>query len=147
MWYDKYFENEEGLLSLLKDYEDTFNMIDDIGDSLSHGVYDTGDKFREISEQLTGFCMRLEVLRGQAVAAKEIEEDRNYLSIRNKAVDEGQKSPTDNTLKVTAHAAVAQYIKVRNVLESYVRNCEKGVMTCQSSMKNLMKEKFNTQEG
>ena len=144
----EYFEKEDkGLLELLEDCKDMIDSIDDYRNKLMGNALVTGDEYDEAMVRLTGIYMYVVEIFESAQAFKEIEEDKAYLRLRNEAIEKGEKAPTDNTLKVMAHSAVANYIKIRNSFEAYMLGCEKGISTCQSKLKKLKKAYGGEQEG
>ena len=145
---NQYFEkSEEGLLELLEDCNEMIESIDNHRNAFMGNAYSSPDEYDKAMIELTGIYMYVVEIFEAAQAFKEAEEDKAYLKLRNEAIEKGEKAPTDNTLKVSAHSAVANYIKIRNSFESYMLGCEKGISTCQSKLKKLQKVYGGQQEG
>jgi hypothetical protein len=140
-----YFESND-LVSLLSDCKEMFEAIDTYRQKFISNVLIDGKDITEALTVLTGIYMFVEEAFSVAQAFKEIEEDKEYLRVRNDAISKGDKAPTDTTLKVTAHSAVAEYIKLRNIFEAYTVGCEKAISTCQTLLKRLSKDEYKTQE-
>lgn len=137
-----YFESAEGLEKLLVDYKDIFEMIDDFGQQLIQGIPNTPDDYKEILDKLTGAFVALEPLYTQAEAKKLNEELQAYVTAKRELEAKGEKVVAAS-LEKEASLAVADFRRVRAVLEGYVEACSKAIGTCQTQLKRLELEYRN----
>ena len=133
---DKYFTDAEGLAKLLEDYKDTFDLVDDYGQQLISGILSTGDDYSKCLDKLTGAYISLEPLFTIAVAFKENEETREWVTLKRELEAKGEKV-TAASLDREASALVSVQRRVRAVLEGYVESCAKGIGTCQTQLKRF----------
>jgi len=129
-----YFEEENGLENLLKDYKDTFNMIESIGNDFLQDMVSTITEYKERLNKLTGAYMALEPLYSLAEAHKLNEENREYVN-RKETIEKTGAKVISAAIEKEASLAVANFRRIRNILEGYVLSCEKGIVTCQTQMK------------
>jgi len=132
----KYFENAEGLEQLLNDYKEIFEMVDDFGQQLIQGVSNTPDDYKKMLNQLTGAFITLEPLYTQAEAKKLNEELNAYVSMKRELEAKGEKVVAAS-LEKESSLAVADFRRIRAILEGYVEACAKAIGTVQSQLKRL----------
>jgi len=132
----EYFVNTKGLEDLLTDYKDTFDMIDDEGQQLISGVKNTPEDYALCLDKLTGAYISLEPLYTMAVAYKENEEIKAYVSMKREMEAKAEKVVAAS-LDKEASASVEIQRRIRNVLEGYVEACAKGIGTCQTQLKRF----------
>ena len=141
-----YFQSEEGLTQLLKDYQEIFDILDDLSQQLLRGVISTVDQYKEALNQATGAYGALEPLFAMSVAHKENEELHFYVNMKRELEGKGEKVVAA-TLDKEASASVANVRSIRNVLEGYVSVSEKIIITAQTQLKQLSADyKFKPQE-
>lgn len=138
----EYFETKEGLNQLLTDYAEVFSMIDDYGQQLIAGVLSSGEDYRVCLDKLTGAYTALEPLYTQAEAKKLNEELQAYVSMKRDLESKGEKVVAAS-LDKEASLAVADFRRVRAILEGYVEACSKAIGTCQTQLKRLELEYRN----
>jgi hypothetical protein len=131
-----YFVDTIGLEKLLEDYKDVFEMVDDYGQQLIQGILSNGEDYRVCLDKLTGAFVTLEPLYTMAVAYKENEEIKAYVSMKRELEGKGEKIVAA-TLDKEASASVAIQRRIRNILEGYVEACSKAIGTCQTQLKRL----------
>lgn len=132
----EYFINTEGLEKLLTDYKDTFDMIDDEGQQLISGIKSTPDDYAACLDKLTGAYISLEPLYTMAVAYKENEEIKAFVSMKRELEAKGEKVVAAS-LEKESSASVEIQRRIRNILEGYVEACAKGIGTCQTQLKRF----------
>jgi len=137
-----YFDSQEGLTQLLADYQDVFAMIDDYGQQLIQGIPSSGEDYKEILDKLTGAFIALEPLYTQAEAKKLNEELSAYVSMKRELESKGEKVVAAS-LDKEASLAVAEYRRVRAILEGYVEACSRAISSCQAQLKRLELEYRN----
>jgi hypothetical protein len=139
---NNYFENTEGLEKLLADYKEVFEMVDDFGQQLIQGIPNTPEDYKEILDKLTGAFITLEPLYTQAEAKKLNEELQAYVSMKRDLESKGEKVVAAS-LEKESSLAVADFRRIRAILEGYVEACAKGIGTCQTELKRLELEYKN----
>jgi hypothetical protein len=132
----EYFVDTVGLEKLLADYKDTFDMIDDEGQQLIGGIKSSPDDYALCLDKLTGAYISLEPLYTMAVAYKENEEIKAYVSMKRDLEAKAEKVVAAS-LDKEASASVEIQRRVRNILEGYVEACAKGIGTCQTQLKRF----------
>jgi hypothetical protein len=132
----EYFVDTIGLEKLLADYKDTFDMIDDEGQQLIGGIKSSPDDYALCLDKLTGAYISLEPLYTMAVAYKENEEIKAYVSMKRDLEAKAEKVVAAS-LDKEASASVEIQRRVRNILEGYVEACAKGIGTCQTQLKRF----------
>ena len=137
-----YFDSQEGLQNLLNDYKEVFEMIEDFGQQLIQGIPDTPDDYKEILDKLTGAFITLEPLYTQSEAKKLNEELQAYVSMKRELENKGEKVVAAS-LEKESSLAVADFRRVRAILEGYVESCAKAIGTCQTQLKRLELEYKN----
>jgi len=137
-----YFIDAEGLEKLLTDYKDIFDMVDDFGQQLIQGIPNTPDDYKEILDKLTGAFISLEPLYTQAEAKKLNEELQAYVTAKRELEAKGEKVVAAS-LEKESSLAVADYRRIRAILEGYVESCAKAIGTCQTQLKRLEMEYKN----
>jgi hypothetical protein len=132
----EYFVDTVGLEKLLVDYKDTFDLIDDEGQQLIAGVKSTPEDYALCLDKLTGAYISLEPLYTMAVAYKENEEIKAYVTMKRDLEAKAEKVVAAS-LDKEASASVEIQRRIRNILEGYVEACAKGIGTCQTQLKRF----------
>ena len=133
---NNYFESQESLTKLLEDYKDVFDMIDDYGQQLISGILSTPEDYALCLDKLTGAFISLEPFYTQAEAKKLNEELQAYVSMKRELENKGEKVVAAS-LEKESSLAVAEFRRVRAILEGYVESCSKGIGTCQTQLKRF----------
>ena len=137
-----YFVDTVGLEKLLIDYKDVFEMIDDYGQQLIQGILSSGEDYKVCLDKFTGAYITLEPLYTMAVAYKENEETKAYVSMKRELESKGEKVVAAS-LEKEASISVEIPRRIRNILEGYVESCAKAIGTCQAQLKRLELEYRN----
>jgi len=132
----EYFVDTVGLEKLLVDYKDTFELVDDYGQQLITGILSTPDDYAKCLDKLTGAYISLEPLYTMAIAYKENEEIKAYVTMKREMEAKGEKVVAAS-LDKEASASVEIQRRIRNILEGYVESCAKGIGTCQTQLKRF----------
>ncbi len=138
----KYFETEEGLNQLLEDCKDTFNALDELTNQLQGNVLSSPDDWKNTLSLATGHYSFLNPIYTLATAVKENEEIHRFIEEKNELESKGEKVVVAS-LEKSASLKVANYRKIRNLLEGYVGVSEKIIATAQSQLKQLGLELTN----
>ena len=131
-----YFVDTEGLEKLLKDYKEVFELIDDYGQQLIQGILTTPDDYKTCLDKMTGAYVSLEPLYTMAVAYKENEEIKAYVTMKRELEAKGEKVVAAS-LDKEASASIEVQRRVRNILEGYVEACAKAIGTCQTQLRRV----------
>jgi hypothetical protein len=131
-----YFDSKEELEKLLTDYKDTFEMIDDYGQQLIQGILNTPEDYVLCLDKLTGAYISLEPLYTRAEAKKLNEELQVYVTMKRELEAKGEKVVA-TSLEKESSLAVADFRRVRAILEGYVEACSKGIGSCQTQLKRF----------
>jgi len=131
-----YFESKEGLTKLLTDYKNVFDMIDDFGQQLIKGILSTPEDYKTCLDKMTGAYVSLEPLYTMAESKKLNEELQAYVSIKRELETKGEKVVSASIEKESS-LAVADFRRVRAILEGYVEACSKAIGTCQTQLKRI----------
>lgn len=134
-----YFSDSNNLDELLEDYSDVFTMIDDYGQQLRSGILNSPDDYKECLDKMTGAFISLEPLYTRAESYKLNEELRTYVTLKKAIEDKGEKVVA-TSLDKEASLSVADYRRVRAILEGYVEACSKAIGTCQTQLKRFETE-------
>lgn len=137
-----YFMNIEGLEKLLVDYKDVFEMVDDYGQQLIQGILSTPDDYKICLDKMTGAFVSLEPLYTMAESKKLNEELQAYVSMKRELESKGEKVVAAS-LEKESSLAVAEFRRIRAILEGYVEACAKAIGTCQTQLKRLELEYKN----
>lgn len=138
----EYFVDTNGLEKLLEDYKEVFAMIEDYGQQLIQGVLSNSEDYKICLDKMTGAFIILEPLYTMAVAYKENEEIKTYVSMKRELEKKGEKVVA-TSLEKEASASIEVQRRVRNILEGYVEACSKAIGTCQTQLKRFeLKDKI-----
>jgi arginyl-tRNA synthetase len=132
----KYFESVESLNKLLEDNKDIFEMVDDYGQQFIQGILSTPEDYKDALNKLTGAYLSLMPLYQMAVAYKENEELKYYVTAKRELEAKAEKVVAAS-LEKESSAFVEHPRRVRNLLEGYVEASSKGIATCQTQLKRL----------
>jgi hypothetical protein len=140
----EYFKSPEGLEQLLKDYADTFDLIEDIGKRLIGNILSSGEDYKKCLDEATGAFIALEPLYTMAIAYKENQELIFYVKTKRELEAKAEKVVAAS-LEKESSASVEVQRRVRNILEGYVEASAKAIGTCQTQLKRLELEYRNKQ--
>jgi hypothetical protein len=126
----------------LVDYKDVFEMVDDYGQQLIQGVLSNGEDYRVCLDKLTGAYISLEPLYTMAEAKKLNAELGTYVTLKRELENKGEKVVAAS-LEKEASLIVADFRRIRAILEGYVEACSKAIGTCQAQLKRLELEYRN----
>jgi hypothetical protein len=140
-----YFDSKEGLIKLLTDFQDIFTLLDEISGQLLQGFYSTSEDYRKILDQATGCYGSLETVYSLAIATKENAELRYYVEKKRELENKGEKIVAASLDKESSES-VADIRRIRNICEGYVNVAEKIIITAQTQLKQLGKDKYKPAE-
>jgi len=133
---EQLFQTSETLNQVLEQVKGDFEQIDYYGGVLQENVVDNPEECLKAINILTGVYMNIKPVLEVADAEKTNREIRNYCSLKIQNENAGTKF-VDASGSKEASASVADYRRVRNILEGYVSACEKAISSLQSVLKYL----------
>jgi hypothetical protein len=138
---DRYFENNDTVLEVLEPCTEIFNRIDEIGGSLRSRLFNNPKDISELLQELNGMIFFLKPIYGVADSAKTENEDRFYNNKKNEIEKEGGKV-VSAALDREASLNVANFRRVRNVIESYISLAETCIISSQCLLKGQQQERL-----
>lgn len=132
---EKYFRKKENLEEILKVCRLHLNKIDHYSKILRLRPDNVGD-LENIMIKLVGEQGFLEPILGLAITYKKNEEEKTYMGIKIKIENEGRKfssAPTERE----ASAYVAEWRRIRNILQAYVDVCKASISAIQTRLKTV----------
>lgn len=136
---EKLFQDEKGLIEVLNKCEEDFNKIDYYANLLKQRVANNPEQCKSALLELTGIYMSLNPILSTAITEKKNREERYYDSYRIEIENKGEKF-TSAIGERKASLFIAEYRRIRNILQGYVNSCEKGISTLQSMLKYFGEE-------
>ena len=100
---------------------------------------DNGEDVTKAINELTGIFMSMKTVLAIASTAKKNKELGVYVNLRTEATNRGDKFVATIGDK-EASLAVAEYRRIKNIVESYVEACNKAISTLQSVLKKITAE-------
>ena len=136
---EKLFVDEKGLDKVLDECKDDFDRINYYTGIMKDNLTDNPEEAKKALNELTGVFMSLKPLLAVAGVEKKNREVRRYDEKKIETENSGKKF-TDGAGKQEASAYVANYRRVRNIIEAYVNVAEKAISTLQSLLKFIAEE-------
>ena len=136
------FQSEDTLNEVLDMMKEDFEMVDYYAGILRGGVVDNAHEANEALGKLTGTFSNLRTALGVAESEKKNREIRFYCNLKMES-DNNNKKFVATVGDKEASAHVAEYRRVRNIIEAYVEACAKDISSMQSILKDLDREKKN----
>ena len=133
---EEYFKKESTLESVLKYCAKHFEKIDLYSSHLRKSPDDIV-KLNKIMILAVGEQTFLEPILGLAITYKKNEEEIYYNKKRIAIEKEGTKKFSSAPVEREASAHVADYRRVRNIIQAYVNSCKAMVSAIQSRLKNV----------
>lgn len=156
MKYDKvinYFVVEKGLNDLINDIKPIFDLIDDYTQQILQNVMVTIPEFEKAKSQLVGCVMELNPVLSAAMTAKRNGELHFYVNkkreIENRpaTIDDKGKSVkekfVDGATQTESEESVADYRRVRNIVQGYINSAWAGIKDSEDRIINLKTEHKN----
>lgn len=130
------FQTTETIDQVLETVKSDFEQIDYYGGILQENVVDNPEECMKAINILTGVYMNLKPVLEVADSEKSNREIRNYCSLKMQVENSGAKFVDASGAK-EASASVAEYRRIRNILEGYVEACDRAISSLQSILKYL----------
>jgi len=134
---------EDRLQELLAAYQEVFDKIEYHASNMREGLLDTQDEVDKVMKELAGLYMSLTLVASITETAKEVKEVVQYNKLKMEKVGMGMKI-VSSQLEKEANQDVIEIKKVKTVFQAYREMCNTAITVCQSSLKNIDKErKYN----
>ena len=148
-----YFTSQDKLEELIKELIPTFDMIDDYGKQILGNIMSISDEFIEARSRLRGALIELNPILSAAMTAKRngmlhyyVKEKRE---IENKTPEKDEKGKlvkekfAAGATETEAEESVAEFRRVRNILQGYINACLTGIKDCEDRLMDLKVEYKN----
>jgi len=142
---EKLFKKEIYLDKILEECQEDFEQIDYYAQTMKDGVTDIPEEAKTVLNKLTGIFMSLKVIGVIAETEKKNRETRAYETLRIDTENAGNKF-VSSVAEKQASLEVANYRRIRNIIQGYISACEKAISTLQSVLK-FMGEEMKIQGG
>lgn len=133
------FAQEDTALEVLNECSCYFSKIDEISDKLATGQLHTPDDYRTILNEGTSIYLALNPILSIARTEKENREMEFFVNRKIEVEKKGDKFVSTAADK-EASLHVANYRRIRNILEGYIEASKMVIMTCQSILKSMSDE-------
>ncbi len=130
------FKKEETLNKVLEELKFDFEQVDYWSGVRKNNLTDNSEEINKALNYLSGTYSNLRTALGIAESEKRNREVRHKESIRAETENAGNKY-VDSKAQTQASAHVAEYRRVRNIIEAYTEACDKHIITLQSILKDL----------
>lgn len=139
------FKKEETLNKVLEELKTDFEQVDYWSGVRKNNLTDNSEEINRALNDLSGVYSNLRTALGIAETEKRNREVRHKESIRVETENAGNKY-TDSKATTQASAYIAEYRRVRNIIEAYTEACDRHIGTLQSILKDVGKD-FNHPQG
>ena len=131
---EKKFSSEETLNEVLDECKEDFEKIDYLSGLMKDSITDNPIEAKKALNELTGVYMSLKIVLAEAETQKKNRELKYYTNIKMETQNSGKKFVSASTEK-EASSSVANYRRIRNIIEAYVESALRGISTLQSVLK------------
>ena len=143
---ENYFQDEGTLGKVLDECKADFELIDYYANSvLKTKLANNPDEAKGALLVLAGVFSNLSTILSIAITEKNNRETKEYDRLRIETENAGDKKFTSAQAEKTASNSVANYRRIRNIIEGYMNGCEKMIVSLQSTLKNEKKNYNNEQ--
>jgi len=136
---EKLFAKEETLDKVIESCQSEINQVDYWANCMKQNLTDNPEETKKALNDLTGCYMLLKSVLAIAESEKSNREVRYYDKTRIEIENVGGKF-TSASVEKQASAYVANYRRIRNILEAYVNASEKAISSLQSLIKMMTEE-------
>ena len=141
---EKAFQDEKTLIKVLELCKEDFEIIDEMANNiLKTKIANNAEEAKSAVLVLAGAFSNLTVVLSVAMTEKKNREIREYNRIRIET-ENSDKKFTSTVGDKQASEFVADYRRIRNIIEGYVTGCEKQISALQTTLKNE-KRTYNAQ--
>jgi len=132
------------LNEFVEGYQECFDQIDEIILELRMNNYTDEKAYAGAQTQLTGLYGTLITVYKMSEANKINMEAKTFvrLNAEYEAANPGGKPLSAAKLEKLTNIEIGDLRMLRNIFEGYVMAAEKGIITCQSNLKNMKQERI-----
>ena len=142
---EKAFQDEKTLEQVLDLIKEDVELVDYYAnDILKSKLANNPEEAKSAVLVLAGVFSNLTTVLSVAMTEKMNREIREYNRIRIEA-ENAEKKVTSAVMEQQASVFVANYRRIRNIIDGYVNGCEKQISALQSTLKNE-KRTYNAPE-
>ena len=142
---EKAFQDEKTLEQVLDLIKEDVELVDYYAnDILKSKLANNPEEAKSAVLVLAGVFSNLTTVLSVAMTEKKNREIREYNRIRIEA-ENAEKKVTSAVMEQQASVFVANYRRIRNIIDGYVNGCEKQISALQSTLKNE-KRTYNAPE-
>jgi hypothetical protein len=143
---EKLLKQDDTLELIFEEIKEIFDKIDYYSRQAFDHQLDNPSVIDKALDVMQGCYGILEPLLAVAETEKFNREERTYCGIKMDKENAGEKF-VDASAKKEASNAVAEHRRVRNIIESYVKVCEKAISVLQSRLKKSEESRMSKGEG
>ncbi len=145
---EKLFQQDDTLEQVLEKCKEDIEQVDYWSKVRKANLTDNPEEITKALNELSGCYGNLCPILGIAETELTNREVRQYNVLKMKLEKEGTKftSQIDSATKKEASASVGAYRRIYNIINSYVRTCDKHIITLQSILKRWEKGYRHSQE-
>ena len=136
------FQNEETLNKVLEECKEDFELVDEWSRNLKANIAGNPEEALRGLTELSGAFSGLRTVLGIAVAEKRNREGREYNRIRIET-ENAEKKFVSAVTEQQASTHVANYRRIRNIVEAYTESCKQMIVSLQSNLKYQKEESKN----
>ena len=133
------FQDEENLDAVLEAVKGDFDKVDEWAEMMRDNQTNNPEMAKQGLSELTGTFMRLNTALSLATSQKKNREIRAYNRIKTET-ENADKKFTSAVGDREASAEVADYRRIRNIIQSYVEACKTSISSLQSILKQIQEE-------
>jgi len=134
------FQQDDTLDQVLDTLKEDFENVDYYANTLRSGLVDNANDANEALGKLTGSFSNLRTVLGVAETEKKNRQVRYFNKLRIEKENNNKKFVATVGEKESSEH-VAEYRRIRNIILGYKEACEKDIMSLQSILKDLDREK------
>lgn len=132
-------QDDNTVLDVLTGCQCYFSKIEEISGVLANGEVNSTIDCRKVLSEATSIYLDLNPLLALAESEKSNRELKFYVEMKREVEKKGEKFVATSADK-EASLHVANYRRVRNILESYVEAVKIAINTCQSILRSMTDE-------
>ena len=150
---EQLFQDKETLNQVLEKLQDDIDRVDEYADMVKTNAYNNAEDIKKIMLELSGCFTNLRTVLGIAETQKKNREIRKYNELKcefekTPPLDEKGKPQKFVSASTDKEASdyVAEYRRIRNIIQGYKEAVEKDISVLQSVLKDENKE-YNHPQG
>lgn len=136
---ERLFQSAETLHKVFDEIKEDFEKVDYYMGLMKNNITDNPEECKKAINTLTGVYMRLKTVSAIAESEKRNRELKAYSKIKIETVKDGGKF-TSAVADREASKNVADYRRIRNIIQGYVDASKNGISSLQSILKYLTEE-------